>query len=327
MFVINPENAGAWTMKFRLMFGHIMKELVKDREDVVLVVADSGLACRVSGFEGRPHQFIDCGISEQNMVGVAAGLARCGKKPVTFAFAPFASERCFEQIRVDVAYSKLNVIIVGSEGGVGLGTQGVTHYGWEDVAVMRSLPGMTVLCPADNAELIKCMQAALELDGPVYIRLNGGFPTPVYLQDYDFTVGKGIVHKAGGDVSIIATGPPVSMALEAAELLEKEGISCGVADMHTIKPLDESLVLCMAGQAPRMITIEEHSVVNGLGSAVADVLAAGGLGCRLVKMGLPDQYPAAVSPYEDMMRDFGLTVDKLCATIRQSLKEKACNLI
>lgn len=321
MFEINPENVQSWNMKFRPMFGDLVRELVKKRNDVIFIVADSGRACRCDGFDECPEQYVDCGIAEQNMTGIAAGLARCGKIPITFGFAPFASERCFEQIRVDVAYSNLHVIIVGSEGGVGMGTQGVTHYGWEDVAVMRSLPNMTVLCPADHAELIKCLEAAVEMDSPVYIRMNGGVPKPVYREDYNFIVGKGIVHKIGKDINIVATGPLVSMALEAADILDNEGISVGVVDIHTIKPLDEKLIQELANQTQLMLTIEEHTVINGLGSAVADVLAVSGSGCKLIKMGLPDEYPYTVSPYEIMMGDYGLTLDSLTATIRKGVNK------
>lgn len=323
LFAINPQNVETWKMKMRPMFGRVMTELARERRDVVLVLADSGQACRVGGFKDQPDQYVDCGIAEQNMIGVAAGLARCGKRPVAFAFAPFASERCFEQIRVDLAYSKLGVVVVGSEGGVGMGTQGVTHFGWEDVAAMRSLPNMTVLCPADNAELVKCLMAAIDLGGPVYLRLNGGVPKPVYREDYEFRVGKGILHKRGVDINIVATGTPVSMALEAAQNLASEGISCGVVDMHTIKPLDEDLVLDLARSTPCLLTIEEHSLVNGLGTAIADVLATSGAGCRLVKMGLPDHYPSTVSPYSEMMREYGLTLDNLVATVRRAVKEAA----
>lgn len=317
MLAITPENVASWNTKMRPMFGKIMNELVKERSDVVLVVADSGRACGISGFESAPDRFVDCGIAEQNMVGVAAGLARCGKRPVIFAFAPFACERGFEQIRVDVAYSNQNVVIVGGESGVGMGTQGVTHFGWEDLAVMRSLPNMTVLCPADNAELVQCMRAALAHKGPVYIRMHGGKPRPIHREEYEFKIGKAITLRDGDDTAIIATGTPVAMALEAADLLAAEGVSCGVVDMHTLKPIDTELISGLAARVPCLVTIEEHSIVNGLGSAVADVLAAVGGGCRLDKMGLPDQYPSTVSPYPDMMREYGLTAPDLAERVRR----------
>ncbi len=320
MLSINQKNVESWNMKMRPMFGLAIKELVKQHSDIMLVVADSGRVCRIDGFPDQPNQYVDCGIAEQNMIGVAAGLARCGKIPFVFAFAPFACERCFEQIRIDAAYSKLRIIIVGSEGGVGMGTQGVTHFGWEDMAVMRSLPNMTVLCPADNAELVKCMLAAIDRDGPTYIRLSGGKSSPVYREEYDFRIGKAVVHKIGDAVNIIAAGAPVAAALAAARQLEAENISCGVTDMHSLKPLDEETVLMLAQKAPCLVTMEEHSVVNGLGSAVADVLAAAGSGCRLVKMGLPDSYPGTVSPYSDMMKDYGLTVENLVAVARETAK-------
>lgn len=321
MLAIHAENVKTWNTKMRPMFGRIIKELAKTRPEIMLVVADSARACGLAGgFPDAPAQFIDCGIAEQNMIGVAAGLARCGKRPVVFAFAPFTSERGFEQIRVDIAYSNLPVVLIGSEGGVGMGTQGVTHFGWEDVAVMRSLPNMTVICPADNAELVKCMHAALAADGPVYVRMNGGVPKPVYQEDYTFEVGKAITLRRGDAATIIATGTPVATALAAAEALGRDGIDCEVVNMHTVKPLDEDAVLAATRRAPAIVTIEEHSVVNGLGSAVADVLAASGLGCRLIKMGLPDAYPATVSPYPDLLKRYGLTADDVAATVRNAAR-------
>ena len=320
MFKISLETTKTWPNKFRLEFGKIMLELARQREDVVFVVSDSGRGCRCDGFDDCPEQFVECGIAEQNMIGVAAGLARCGKRPVAFGFAPFAAERCFEQIRVDVAYSNLNVIIVGSEGGFGFGTQGVTHFGWEDVALMRSLPGMTVLCPADNAQLVHCLQAALAIEGPVYIRTNGGIPTPLYQLNDSLEVGKGIVHRTGTDASIIVSGPLVAAACEASDALAQEGISVGVVNMHTIKPLDNALVLELAKKTKLIMTIEEHTIVNGLGSAVADVLSEEGCGCKLIKVGLPDEYPHTVSPYPIMLKDYGFTPESFAQKIKAGLK-------
>lgn len=308
--------------KFRPMFGRVIEELAEKNEDIVLVVADSGRACRCDGFKQCPDQFVDCGIAEQNMTGVAAGLARSGKRPVTFAFAPFVSERCFEQIRLDVAYSELDIVIVGSEGGVGMGTQGVTHYGWEDIAAMSSLPGMKVLCPADHISMIRLLEQAFEGKGPVYLRLNGGIPEPLYDAEQSFEHKKAILHSEGKDVNFIVTGPLVGEALKARQQLEDEGISAGVVDMFSVKPIDKELILRLAEHSKVLITIEEHSVVNGMGSMAANVMAEKGCSCRLIKLGLPDEYPHRVSPYEDMLKDYGLIKENFVATAREALNKK-----
>ena len=316
---VNLSDIDNWNIKFRPMFGKAIKELAEKNEDIVLVVADSGRACRCDGFERCPEQFVDCGIAEQNMTGVAAGLARGGKKPVTFAFAPFASERCFEQVRLDVAYSELDVVIVGSEGGVGMGTQGVTHFGWEDIAVMSSLPGMTVFCPADNVSMISLLERAIEMRGPVYLRMNGGIPECTYEGRELFEVGSAVVHERGADVNFIVAGPLLSEVLKARDILSEEGISAGVVDMFCIKPVDENVIMDMAKESKVIVTVEEHSVVNGLGSVVANILAAQGYGCRLVKLGLPDEYPHTVSPYEEMLKEYRLTAEDFAAAAKKAL--------
>ncbi|NLB89677.1 MAG: transketolase [Clostridiales bacterium] len=306
-------------MKFRPSFGIMMAELLSKREDVVFVVADSARACRFKMTEEIASRVVDCGIAEQNMIGVSAGLARGGKKPVAFAFSPFASERCFEQIKLDVAYSNLNVVIVGSEAGIGMGTQGVTHYGWEDIGVISSLPNMTIVSPADHLEMYKCMEAALQYDGPVYIRLSGGVPKSIYKKDYDFQVGKSIRVREGKDVCIFAVGTMVATALEAAELLEEEQIDASVVNMHTIKPLDEKAVLDAANNCKGVVSLEEHSIINGLGSAIANVLAQASSGVKFLKLALPDSYPQTVSPYGIMLEDFGLTSKQVAETIKKRM--------
>ena len=306
-------------MKFRPSFGLAMCDLLREYRDAVFLVADSARGCRFKCPEDLKDRVVECGIAEQNMIGVAAGMARGGKKPVVFAFSPFASERCFEQIKIDAAYSGLNIVIVGSEGGVGLGTQGVTHYGWEDVALMRALPGMTVLCPGDHLEMHKCLRAAFDIPGPVYIRLTGGIPSPLHDTDYAFEVGKSIELRAGRDACIISSGTMLPVALEAARTLEAEGTSVSVINMHTIKPLDEAAVNDAAQSVPAIITLEEHSIVNGLGSAVADVLAQSSAGVKFRKIGLPDAYPHAVSPYAQMLADYSLTAEGVAQALRSLL--------
>ena len=306
-------------MKFRPSFGLMMKELLAAREDVVFVVADSARAARFVCPEEYKDRLIDCGIAEQNMISVAAGLARTGLTPVVFAFSPFSCERGFEQVRLDLAYSNLHVIIVGSEGGVGMGTQGVTHFGWEDMAVMRSLPGMTVMNPADHVAMYKCMETALDLKGPVYIRLSGGIPKSVYGEEAAFERGGAHELRVGKDGCVMALGTMVQTALEAAKLLEEKGLSISVVDMYSLKPLDRDCVLKYAKSVPAIITLEEHTVVNGLGSAVADVLACAGHAAPLTKIGLPDEYPHCVSPYAVMLADYGLTPAQVAETVEKAI--------
>ncbi len=304
-------------IKFRPFFGQIMKDLLHERQDVVFLVADSGQACRFECTDEIKDRVIECGIAEQNMVGVAAGMAHAGKKPVIFGFSPFVSERCFEQIKIDAAYSELNIVIVGGDAGVAVGTQGVTHYGWEDIALMRALPGMTIMCPCDHLEMYKCLIAAFELPGPVYLRLTGGIPKPLHETDYFLEVGKSIELRAGNDACIISTGTMVSVAIMAAEILEREGKSVSVINMHTIKPLNDSAILCAAERVPVIISLEEHSIVNGLGSAIADVLAEANLRVVFRKIGLPDSYPHVVSPYPQMLIDYHLTPEGVADTLRK----------
>lgn len=311
-----------FNIKFRPMFGQVITELAEKNRDIFLVLADSGRACRIDRFEKCPQQFVDCGIAEQDMVGVAAGLAHCGKKPVTFAFAPFASERCFEQVRLDVAYAQTDVVIVGSEGGVGMGTQGVTHFGYDDIGAISSLPGMVILCPADHIAMIRCLEMAIEYNKPVYLRLNGGVPAPLYGEKTEFSLGGSVIHSLGTDANILAAGPIVSAAKKAAEDLKKEGFSIGVIDMYSLKPIDSAAVQAACEKARLVVSLEEHNVTNGLGSMIASEIACAGTGNRLVKLGLPDEYPHSVSPYAVMMEDYGLTTEGVKNTLRQELRGK-----
>lgn len=310
--------------KMRPSFGMMMKEILKERSDVVLTVADSAKACRLNVTDDIKNNFVDCGIAEQDMTSVAAGLACGGMKVVTFAFAPFATERCFEQIRLDLAYADLGVVVVGGDAGVGNGTQGVTHYGWEDIAVMRSLPNMTVVCPADHLEMYKCMEQALKMDSPIYIRLTGGIPRPVYTRDYRFEIGEAITLREGKDAYIISMGTLLPNVLDAAKLLEKQGLSVGVVNMHTVKPIDVECIRRLARKVPAILTVEEHSIINnGLGSAVADTLMEEDLHVSLKKIGLPDAYPHEVSPYLDMLKDYGLTAEAIAAQAEKYISKQA----
>ena len=260
----------------RESYGNALVELGKEHEDVVVLDADLAAATKTGTFKKVfPERHIDCGIAECNMIGVAAGLAAAGKVPFASSFAMFASGRAFEQVRNSVGYPHLNVKIGATHAGISVGEDGATHQCNEDIALMRTIPGMTVINPSDDVEAKAAVKAAYEIDGPVYLRF-GRLAVPVINDrpDYKFEVGKGVVLREGKDVAIIATGLCVNSALEAAEKLATDGIEAKVINIHTIKPLDEDLVVEVARETGKVVTVEEHSVIGGLGSAVCDALCA-----------------------------------------------------
>ncbi|MCI6998811.1 MAG: transketolase family protein [Eubacterium sp.] len=260
----------------RESYGNALVELGKEHEDVVVLDADLAAATKTGTFKKVfPERHIDCGIAECNMIGVAAGLAAAGKVPFASSFAMFASGRAFEQVRNSVGYPHLNVKIGATHAGISVGEDGATHQCNEDIALMRTIPGMTVINPSDDVEAKAAVKAAYEIDGPVYLRF-GRLAVPVINDrpDYKFEVGKGVVLREGKDVAIIATGLCVNSALEAAEKLAADGIEAKVVNIHTIKPLDEDLVVEAARETGKVVTVEEHSVIGGLGSAVCDALCA-----------------------------------------------------
>lgn len=259
----------------RESYGKTLVELGKEHEDLVVLDADLAEATKTGMFKKAfPQRHIDCGIAECNMAGIGAGLASTGKVPFISSFAMFASGRAFEQIRNSIAYPHLNVKIGATHGGISVGEDGATHQCNEDFALMRSLPGMTVVSPSDDVEACAAVRAAYEHQGPVYLRF-GRLAVPVINDrpDYKFELGKGIVLKEGKDVTIIATGLCVSSALEAAALLEKDGVDAQIINIHTIKPLDEALVVEAAKKTGKVVTVEEHSIIGGLGSAVCECLS------------------------------------------------------
>ena len=259
----------------RESYGKTLVELGREHEDLVVLDADLAEATKTGMFKKEfPERHIDCGIAECNMAGIGAGLAATGKVPFISSFAMFASGRAFEQIRNSIAYPHLNVKIGATHGGISVGEDGATHQCNEDFALMRSLPGMTVVCPSDDVEACAAVKAAYAHEGPVYLRF-GRLAVPVINDrpDYHFELGKGIVLREGTDVTIIATGLCVNSALEAAELLEKDGISAHVVNIHTLKPLAEELVVEAAKKTGKVVTVEEHSIIGGLGSAVCECLS------------------------------------------------------
>ena len=259
----------------RESYGNALKELGAENPNVLVLDADLAGATKTGVFKkAYPDRFFDCGIAEGNMVGIAAGLATTGKIPFCSTFAMFAAGRAFEQVRNSVGYPHLNVKIAATHAGISVGEDGATHQCNEDIALMRTIPGMVVLNPADDVEARAAVKAAAEYEGPVYLRF-GGLAVPVFNDEanYKFEIGKGILLREGTDLTIVATGLCVNSALEAAEKLAAEGISAEVINIHTIKPLDEEIILESAKKTGKVVTAEEHSVIGGLGSAVCDVLS------------------------------------------------------
>ena len=259
----------------RESFGEAITALAETNPDIVVLDADLAEATKTGIFKKKyPERFIDCGIAECNMIGIAAGLATCGKVPFAASFAMFSAGRAFEQVRNSVGYPHLNVKIVGSHAGISVGEDGATHQCCEDIALMRSIPGMVILNPADHYEMLAAVKAAAEHVGPVYIRL-GRLAVESFNNndDYKFEIGKGITLRDGKDITIIATGLMVGEAVKAVKALEAAGIDARLIDMHTIKPLDTELVLKAAQETGRIVTVEEHNVMGGLGEAVASYLS------------------------------------------------------
>ena len=256
-------------------YGNALVELGKKYENLVVLDADLAGATKTGTFQKAfPERHIDCGIAESNMMGIAAGLSTTGKVPFASTFAMFAAGRAYEQVRNSIGYPHLNVKIGATHAGISVGEDGATHQCNEDIALMRTIPGMVILNPADDVEAKACVKAAYEYNGPVYLRF-GRLAVPVINDrpDYKFELGKGVVLREGKDVTIVATGLCVSSALEAAEKLAADGIDAKIINIHTIKPLDEELIVAAAKETGKVVTVEEHSVIGGLGSAVCDALA------------------------------------------------------
>ena len=272
-------------------YGNALASLGREHENLVVLDADLAAATKTGVFKKEfPERHIDCGIAEANMIGIAAGLASTGKVPFCSSFAMFAAGRTFEQIRNSVGYPHLNVKIGATHAGISVGEDGATHQCNEDIALMRTIPGMTIINPSDDVEARAAVKAAYEMEGPVYLRF-GRLAVPVIndRDDYKFEIGKGVVLKEGTDLTIIATGLEVAESLAAAEKLEADGISVEVINMHTIKPLDVDLVVRSAAKTGKVVTVEEHSIIGGLGSAVAEVLAEK-QPAKLLRIGVEDRF-------------------------------------
>lgn len=300
----------------REAFGDALIELAKEHGDVVVLDADLAEATKTVKFRNEfPDRHIDCGIAEGNMIGIAAGLATCGKVPFASSFAMFAAGRAYEQIRNTVGYPHLNVKIGATHAGISVGEDGATHQCNEDIALMRTIPGMTIINPADTVEAFQAVKAAYEIDGPVYMRF-GRLAAPVINDEsYKFELGRGVKMREGSDVTIIATGLMVSSALEAAEMLEKSAISAEVINIHTIKPIDKDIIIDSAQKTGRVVTVEEHSVIGGLGAAVSDVLSIY-YPTKVTRIGVNDVYGHS-GPALDLLKEFRLDGEGICSTIKE----------
>lgn len=300
----------------RESYGNALVELGKEHEDLIVLDADLAGATKTGIFKKEfPDRHIDCGIAEANMTGIAAGLATCGKVPFMSSFAMFAAGRAFEQVRNSIGYPHLNVKIGATHAGISVGEDGATHQCNEDLALMRAIPGMVVINPCDDVEARAAVRAAYEYEGPVYLRF-GRLAIPVINdpENYQFEIGKGVLLKEGKDVTIFATGLCVCEALEAAQRLEGEGIAAEVINIHTIKPLDEELVLASAKKTGKVVTVEEHSVIGGLGSAVCDLLSEKAP-TRVLKLGINDTFGES-GPAKELIARYGLDAEGIYQKVK-----------
>ena len=294
-------------------FGEAIVDLGKEHSNIYVVDIDIGKSCKTGEFRKQlPEQYLNVGIAEQNGAGVAAGLATCGKIPYIVTYAAFGSMRICEMIRQEICYPNLNVKIACSHGGVTPANDGASHQAIEDMGILRTLPNMTVIMPADYVAAKALVKASADYYGPVYLRFTRDAIPVIYDEDAKFEIGKANLLKDGKDVALIANGDTVRLALEAAELLAEKGISARVLDMHTIKPLDVAAVQSCIDEIGKIVTVEDHNILNGLGSAVADVVAESGKAV-LRRIGIQDQYGQS-APYERLLEMNGITAENIAQT-------------
>ena len=299
-----------------------LMELAKYDKDIMVLACDSRGSASMGNFEKEyPEQFVEIGIAEQNAVGVAAGLATCGKKPYVASPACFLSMRSVEQVKVDVAYSKTNVKLIGISGGVSYGALGMTHHSLQDIAVMRAIPDIAVILPTDRFETEKLVEALVNYNGPAYIRIGRNPVDDVYEnENFNFEIGKGNTMCEGDDITIIATGETVKPAIDASKLLLSEGVGCRVINMHTIKPLDNEIIIKAAKETKGIITIEEHSIFGGLGAAVSEVVSQESP-TKMKIIGIKDEAPVTGNSKE-VFNYYGLTAKNLVLEAKKILGQK-----
>lgn len=322
MLTITSSTARQWSrIGSRGMYGQAILDLAESREDLVVLSADLANSSGLDRFrKAYPDQFVNVGIAEQNLIGVASGIAKEGFIVFASSFAPFITMRASEQVRMNLGYMNLNVKAVGIGSGLVMGFLGNSHFGIEDVAIMRAIPGMTVVCPADCGEIVKVVQAAADFVGPMYIRLTGGPNCPiVYSEDYEFVIGKAIELRRGKNVAIVTNGSMVAPSIAAAQELEKHNLSVGVHNFHTVKPLDCEKIDEIVDEYDMILVVEEHSVVGGLGSAVCEYVVSLPKPKRVVVHGHPDEF-GHTGEYEFLLDRYGLTKDGIIEKIRSEVK-------
>ncbi len=303
-------------------YGKALVDLGRAHPEVVALTADLAKSTKIGEFQQEfPDRFFNVGIAEQNMFGMAAGMAKAGLVPFLSTFSIFASLRAADQLHTDLCYQNVNAKVIATHAGTSFGQAGSTHHAIVDIAVARSIPNLTVVCPADGYETYNAVTAAYNTPGPFYIRMNRGFDRVLYKDfDYGFEIGKSVTVHEGTDITVIATGSCVFQALQAAEFLDKaDGLKVRVINMHTIKPIDKEAIIKAAVETRRIITAEDHNVIGGLGSAVAEVVVESGKGCAFKKLGLQDEF-APIGLHEDIMSIIGIDSNGIINSIREAMK-------
>lgn len=303
-------------------YGKALVDLGRAHPEVVALTADLAKSTKIGEFQQEfPDRFFNVGIAEQNMFGIAAGMAKAGLIPFLSTFSIFASLRAADQLHTDLCYQNVNAKVIATHAGTSFGQAGSTHHAIVDIAVARSIPNLTVVCPADGYETYNAVTAAYNTPGPFYIRMNRGFDRVLYKDfDYGFELGKSVTVHEGTDITVIATGSCVFQALQAAEFLDKaDGLKVRVINMHTIKPIDKEAIIKAAVETRRIITAEDHNVIGGLGSAVAEVVVESGKGCAFKKLGLQDEF-APIGLHEDIMSIIGIDSNGIINSIREAMK-------
>tara|TARA_Y100000996_G_scaffold353090_1_gene292877 strand:+ start:77 stop:1039 length:963 start_codon:yes stop_codon:yes gene_type:complete len=318
--IINDRNIKMWsTIGQRATLGIAALEIAKNNKNLIVLTCDVSTSAGLDRFRKTlPEQYIDLGIAEQNLIGVATGLSSEKFDVITTTFAPFQTMRCCEQIKVNLGYMSHKVCMVGLASGLALGTLGFTHSCIEDIGVLRSIPGITIISPADSLETIKALDAAVKLNGPCYIRLTGTSNNPiVYDKDYNFEIGKSIKLREGSDVAIFSSGSSVNNSLKASELLSEKNISCSVINMHTIKPLDTKAILEMCNHK-LIVSIEEHNIIGGLGSAISEFKSTLEKSPKQLFLGIKDVYGKG-GTYNHLLNKHGLTPEKIVENVLKNL--------
>lgn len=329
--ILNPNAEGlTWTVDTldeltqAEIYGKVLTYLAKSRPEIVFLTADLVKSTKMKEFvQAYPNRYFNLGIMEQNLMTVAAGMSIAGKHPFVATFGAFASMRACEQVRTDICYQGTRVKIMATHSGLSFGQAGTTHHCLEDIAIMRTFPGMTVLVPADSFETAQVVRALVDFDGPAYIRLGRGFEFPAYENDqFEFKIGKANLLHEGKDITVIACGVGVEGGKEAAEFLQHdEKIGVRLLDMHTIKPLDRAAIIAAAQETRGIITVEEHSIVGGLGSAVAEVLAEEGIAIPFRRLGIPDQW-AQIGYPEDLYEIYGISANGIRQAVLDMVKRE-----